>query len=88
LLAAGQRASELVAPLLDPVILGNSRRASGTGAIPRRTRSEVGRVLIRSPRYSTVPRVGRTMPRTVFIVVDFPHALPPSRQTISPARIS
>ena len=31
----------------------------------------------------TVPVVGRTMPMIVFIVVDLPQALPPSRQTIS-----
>jgi hypothetical protein len=28
------------------------------------------------------------MPRIVFIVVDFPDALPPRRQTISPGRTS
>ena len=31
------------------------------------------------------PRRGRTMPRIVFSVVDFPDALPPSRQTSSPS---
>jgi hypothetical protein len=31
------------------------------------------------------PRVGWTLPMIAFIVVDLPEALPPSRQTISPA---
>ena len=35
----------------------------------------------------TSPLVGITMPRIVFIVVDLPEALPPSRQTISPSPI-
>ncbi len=32
-----------------------------------------------------VPSLGLTIPRIVFIVVDLPEALPPSRQTISPS---
>ena len=66
---------------------GNSRRASSTGAMPRFTRSLVGRRSIGEPSNTTVPRVGRTTPMIVFIVVDLPQALPPSRQTISPRPI-
>ena len=36
------------------------------------------------PRTRPCPACGRTRPRIVFIVVDLPEALPPSRQTISP----
>ena len=39
------------------------------------------------PSNSTVPVVGRTTPMMVFIVVDLPQALPPNRDTISPAAI-
>ena len=67
---------------------GNRRRASGTGAIPRRTRSEVETLLMTWPSKTTVPARGLTMPSTVFIVVDLPQALPPSRQTISPCLMS
>ncbi len=70
------------------VIRGNSRRASSTGAIPRRTRSLVASRSIACPSNMTVPLVGRTTPMIVFIVVLFPHAFPPSRQTISPCPIS
>ncbi len=63
---------------------GNSRRASSTGAIPRSTRTLVGSRSIGWPSNSTVPVVGRTTPMMVFIVVDLPHALPPSSETISP----
>jgi hypothetical protein len=52
--------------------------------MPRRTRSAVGSFWISSPSKSTVPRVGRTIPMIVFIVVDLPQALPPSSETISP----
>ncbi len=41
-----------------------------------------------SPSSTISPLVGVTMPRIVFSVVVLPLALPPSRQTISPARIS
>jgi hypothetical protein len=61
------------------------RRASGTSEMPRLTMASVGSPSIRWPSNSTVPWRGRTMPRMVFIVVDFPEALPPRRQTISPA---
>jgi hypothetical protein len=56
--------------------------------MPRRTMSPVGRPLRRSPSNSTVPVCGRTRPRIVFMVVDLPEALPPSRHTISPRRTS
>ena len=66
---------------------GNSRRASSTGAMPRRTRSLVGMSWISAPSNSTRPLAGRTTPMMVFMVVDLPLALPPSRQTISPRPI-
>jgi hypothetical protein len=62
----------------------NRRRASGTSAMPRRTIAWGGRPSIRSSSKLTLPRWGRTTPRMVFIVVDLPEALPPSRHTISP----
>ena len=67
---------------------GNRRRASSTGAMPRRTRSAVDRRSIGLPSKITLPVVGRTTPMIVFIVVDLPQALPPSRQTISPGAMS
>jgi hypothetical protein len=54
--------------------------------MPRRTIWEVLRPSIRSPLNETVPVTGLTNPRIVFIVVDLPEALPPSRQTSSPSR--
>ena len=67
---------------------GNTRRASGTGAMPRRTisrgRQRVDRLALDRSR---CPRAGRTRPRIVFIVVDLPDALPPSSDTISPSWI-
>ena len=39
------------------------------------------------PSKITLPRVGRTTPMIVFMVVDLPDALPPSRATISPFSI-
>ena len=59
---------------------GNSRLASSTGAMPRRTRSAVDSRSIGTPSNSTEPVVGRTTPMMVFIVVDLPLALPPSRR--------
>ena len=67
---------------------GKIRRASGTMAIPLATRREVFQPVMSWPSYQTDPFAGRTEPMTVFIVVDLPEALPPSRQTISPRRIS
>ena len=66
---------------------GNSRRASSTGAMPRRTRSLVASFSIGWPSNTTLPRAGRTTPMMVFIVVDLPQALPPSNDTISPRPI-
>ena len=70
------------------VMRGNSRRASSTGAMPRRTRSLVETFWISWPSNVTVPLVGRTTPMIVFMVVDLPQALPPSRLTISPRPIT
>ena len=67
---------------------GNTRRPSGTGAMPRFTISLVRRAWIGSPLKCTVPSVGRTRPSTVFMVVDLPEALPPRSETISFSRIS
>ena len=67
---------------------GKMRRASGTIAIPCATRRDVFQLVMSSPSYQTDPFAGRTEPITVFIVVDLPEALPPSKQTISPRRIS
>ena len=52
--------------------------------MPRLTRSAVESFSMRCPSKMTSPLVGRTMPMMVFMVVDFPQALPPSRQMISP----
>ena len=62
----------------------NSRRASGTEAMPRRTICGVVRPSIEAPSKITSPERGRTRPRMIFIVVDLPLALPPSRQTMWP----
>ena len=43
---------------------------------------------MRLPSNSTAPSNGRTRPRIVFMVVDLPQALPPSRHTSSPLRTS
>ena len=67
------------------VMSGNSRRASGTDPMPRRTIAWVGRPVMAAPSKLTVPLRGRTRPRMTFIVVDLPLALPPSRHTISPS---
>src|SRR3954467_13311394 len=85
--AAGslRRMKEPIARFSHTVIRPKTRRASGTSEMPRRTISPVDSPSRRFPSNSTVPACGRTMPRIVFIVVDFPEALPPSRQTISPA---
>jgi hypothetical protein len=40
--------------------------------------------VIGSPAKRTTPDVGFTSPRMIFMVVDLPLALPPSRQTICP----
>ncbi len=55
--------------------------------MPRRTRSAMLTPRSERPWYSTSPRVGSTTPMIAFIVVDLPEALPPRRQTISPASI-
>ncbi len=70
------------------VMRPNTRRASGTSEMPRRTMSPVLKPLMVSPSNETEPERGRTMPRMVFIVVDLPDALPPRRHTISPAETS
>src|SRR5207245_1593788 len=57
-------------------------------AIPWATRREVFQLVMSWPSYQTEPLAGRTEPRTAFMVVDLPDALPPNRQTISPRRIS
>jgi hypothetical protein len=45
----------------------------------------VERPVTSSPSNVTAPVFGRTIPRIVFSVVDFPEALPPSSETSSPA---
>jgi hypothetical protein len=40
---------------------------------------------MRRPNSCTVALFGLTSPRMVFMVVDLPQALPPSRETISPS---
>ena len=62
----------------------NRRRFSGTIVTPLITRYLVGLSLTTSPSRTTSPDVGVTMPSRVLSVVDFPLALPPSRQTSSP----
>jgi hypothetical protein len=64
---------------------GNTRRASGTDATPRRMISDVGRPVISWPSSQTWPARGRTSPRMTFMVVDLPDAFPPRSATISPA---
>jgi hypothetical protein len=66
------------------LISPNRRRASGTEPTPRRTICGVGRPVIGWPSKRTTPEVGFTRPRMIFMVVDLPLALPPSRQTIWP----
>jgi hypothetical protein len=70
------------------VIRLNRRRFSGTIETPRSTRLLVDQSVTTSPSRSTSPDDGLTMPRIVFSVVVLPDALPPSRQTISPAKTS
>src|SRR4029450_8348920 len=70
------------------VMLANSRRFSGTIEIPLRTTSVVSRPLTPSSSSRTSPSLGFTNPRMVFSVVVFPLAFPPSRQAISPGKIS
>ena len=53
--------------------------------MPRRTRSAVLTPLSDWSSNRISPRLGETVPMIAFIVVDLPEALPPSRQTISPA---
>ena len=62
----------------------NSRRASGTEAMPRRTICGVVSPISEAPSKVTSPERGFTRPRMIFMVVDLPLALPPSRQTICP----
>ena len=62
-----------------------TRRASGTEARPRPIRADVDSAVASAPPIDTVPAVGRSRPSAVFMVVDLPEALPPSRQTISPS---
>jgi len=62
----------------------NSRRFSGTIATPSLIRRGTGQLVTSSSPMDTRPDLGRTSPRIVFSVVDFPDALPPSRQTSSP----
>ena len=66
----------------------NSRRFSGTIARPLAIRWGTGQFVTSSPARSTRPERGRTSPRIVFSVVDFPEAFPPSRQTSSPVPTS
>jgi hypothetical protein len=63
----------------------NSRRFSGTIARPFPIRVGTSQRLQFSPSISTSPERGRTIPSTVFRVVDFPDALPPRRDTSSPS---
>ena len=46
-----------------------------------------GRNAVIEKKFGTVPRVGRTTPMMVFMVVDLPEALPPTSETISPSPI-
>ncbi len=66
----------------------NSRRFSGTIAMPLAIRCGTGQFVTSSPARSTRPERGRTSPRIVLSVVDFPDAFPPSRQTSSPVPTS
>src|SRR5471032_435483 len=69
--------------------LGNSRRPSGTKAMPRSTISSVERptssCVLPSMVAVMVPAVGRTIPMMHFIRVDLPLPLVPSSATVSPA---
>src|ERR1043166_1166944 len=71
------------------VSLGNSRRPSGTSAMPRSTISSVERptrsCLVPSISTVTVPALGRTMPMMHFMSVLLPLPLVPSSTTVSPA---
>ena len=71
------------------VSLGNSRRPSGTSAMPRSTISSVERptrsCFVPSISTVTVPALGRTMPMMHFMSVLLPLPLVPSSTTVSPA---
>lgn len=66
------------------LISPNNRRASGTEAMPRRTICGVVSPISEAPSNVTSPERGFTRPRMIFIVVDLPLALPPSRQAMWP----
>ena len=87
-LGAVRRVKAPIIRFSSTVMRPNRRRASGTSVMPRLTIAWVARPSMRWPAKWTLPWRGRTTPRMVFIVVDLPDALPPSRQTISPSRTS
>src|SRR5512138_366418 len=64
---------------------GKSRRPSGTCTRPRPTIAYGGRWSIPWPRNRIDPRLGRSIPEIVLIVVLLPAALAPTRATISPS---
>ena len=75
------------------VSFGNSRRPSGTSAMPRSTISSVVRAdqvcaCARRSRATIVPALGRTMPMMHFISVLLPLPLVPSSATVSDGRTS
>jgi len=71
------------------VSLGNSRRPSGTSAMPRSAICSVARPTRSwwTPSISATidPALGRTIPMMHFISVDLPLPLVPSSTTVSPA---
>src|SRR5437763_1348932 len=83
----GRRARGVCAPssrLSRTVRNGKSRRRSSTWATPAPTIACGGRPSIRSPRNVTCPLRGGRRPEIVFMSVDLPAPLGPSKQTISP----
>src|SRR6266852_1073191 len=64
---------------------GNSRRPSGTRAIPWRTRACGGNAVMSRPSSRIEPALGRCRPMTVRSSVDFPAPLAPMMARVSAA---
>ena len=67
---------------------GNTRRFSGTSAMPFDTTLAAGNRVRSSPFRTTEPEVGDRIPAMVNMVVVLPAPLGPSRQVISPSTAS
>jgi len=70
------------------VMPANSRRLSGTWAMPSATIRWAGVVTRSTPSMTIVPAVGRIIPDTTRMSVVLPAPLGPMTPTASPARTS